>query len=219
MHALRPRRKAADDDDRNPPSPAPPRRPPAGARRRRSDGGAGGAIRGEALDRRSGAAAARPHPDLDRQCPARRGRLRREARRRRRRGMHRRRPRRADRAVRRRHVARRPCQRALRRRVDRLLAHEPGARRPRRGPRLRRRAGRDSQGAQRVLARHGPVFSCRSRRRRLDRRHGGDARLRHQRGALRHDEGRRAVARRGDRRRIVPAHRQPGEEIRGGLRT
>ena len=144
-------RKAAADDDRNPPSPAPPRRPPARARRRRSDGGAGGAIRGEALDRRSGAAAARPHPDLDRQCAARRGRLRRDARGRRRRGAHLRRPRRADRAVRRRHLARRPCQRAPRRRVDRLLAHEPRARRPRRGSRLRRRAGRDPQGAQRRI--------------------------------------------------------------------
>ena len=63
-----------------------------------------------------------------------------------------------------------------------------------------------------------PVLPDRSGRRRLARRHGGDALLRHQRGALRHHEGQRARAqsragqRRGDR------HRAAREEILGRLR-
>ena len=56
------------------------------------------------------------------------------------------------------------------------------------------------------------------RRRRLPRGHGGDPRLGHQCGALRHDEGPRAVARRGRRRRILHAHRHAGEEVLGRLR-
>ena len=80
--------------------------------------------------------------------------------------------------------------------------HEPGARGARRGPRLRGRARRHAQGAQRASARPGPVLPDRSGRRRLARRHGGDARLRHQCGALRHHEGQRAGAqgRAGQRR-------------------
>ena len=74
-------------------------------------------------------------------------------------------------------------------------------RRQRRGPRLRRRARRHPQAAQRPSARHGALLPHRSRRRRVDRRHGGDPRLGHQRRALRHDEGSRAVARRRHRRR------------------
>ena len=49
--------------------------------------------------------------------------------------------------------------------------------------------GDHAQAAQRASARSGRVFSDRSRRRRLARRHGGDALLRHQRRALRHHEG------------------------------
>ena len=54
--------------------------------------------------------------------------------------------------------------------------------------------GRHPQAAQRVPARPGPVLPDRSGRRRLARRHGGDARLGHQCGALRHHEGQRAGA-------------------------
>ena len=62
-----------------------------------------------------------------------------------------------------------------------------------------------------------PLLPDRSGRRRLDRRHGGDPRLGHQRCALRHDEGARAVARRRRRRRLVRAHRLAGEEVVGRL--
>ena len=64
-----------------------------------------------------------------------------------------------------------------------------------------------------------PVLPDRSRRRRLARRHGGDPRLGHQRGALRHHEGQRAGARRGHRRRR--AFMRTGaarEEVLGRLR-
>ena len=50
-----------------------------------------------------------------------------------------------DHPVRRRAVVRGPCQCAVRRRLDRSLAHEADRCRPRRGSRLRRRAGRDAQ--------------------------------------------------------------------------
>ena len=126
--------------------------------------------------------------------------------------------RRADDSVRRRHVARGPCQRAAWRRLARLLAHECGSIRRRRRSRLRGRAGRHPQAAQRALARQRPLLPDRSGRRRLDRRHGRDPRLGHQRRALRHDEGPRPVARRRRRRRIVPAHRHAGQEILGRLR-
>ena len=124
--------------------------------------------------------------------------------------------------VRHRHLARRPCQRAARRRLDRLPRHEPHSRGPRRGPRLRGRAGRHAQAAQRASARPGPVLPDRSRRRRLARRHGGDARLGHQRGALRHHEGQRAGAegRAGERRdhhdrRAAPRNPRPATTSRG----
>ena len=123
--------------------------------------------------------------------------------------------------LRRRHVARRPGQRATRRRLPRFPRHEPRARRPCRGSRLRRRARHHPQAAQRAAARPRRVFPDRSRRRCLARRHGGDARLGHQRGALRHDEGQcagaqsRARQRRGDvdlrgaRRKPRPATTSP----------
>ena len=67
-----------------------------------------------------------------------------------------------------------------------------------------------------AAARPGPVLPDRSRRRRHARRHGGDPRLRHQCGALRHHEGQCAGAqggagrRRGDHdRRGGPASRPP----------
>ncbi len=74
----------------------------------------------------------------------------------------------------------------LRRGLARSLAHEPHPRRACRGPRLRGRAGRHPQGAQRAFARSRAVLPHRSRRRRKPWRHGGDARLGHQRRALRH---------------------------------
>ena len=87
-----------------------------------------------------------------------------------------------------------------------------------RGPRLRGRAGHHAQAAQRASARPGPVLSARSRRRRVAWRHGRDALLRHQRGALRHHEGQcaRAEGRAGERR----AHddRSPRQEVLGRLR-
>ena len=110
---------------------------------------------------------------------------------------------RADHPVRRRHLARRPHQRAARRPLARLLAHEPGARRQRARPRLRGRARRLAQAAQRLPARPGAVLPRRSRRRGgHHRRHGRDARLRHQRRALRHHARERAEPHRRDGRRL-----------------
>ena len=62
-------------------------------------------------------------------------------------------------------------------------------------------AGVTAQAAQRGAARHRPVLPDRSGRRRQPRRHGGDPRLGHQRGALRHDARERAGPDGGDRRR------------------
>ena len=125
-------------------------------------------------------------------------------------------PRPAGHSVRRRHLARGPGQRALWRGLDRFPRHEPGARGPSGGPRLRGRAGGDPKAAQRIPARPGRVLPDRSRRRRDARRHDGDPRLGHQRGALRHHEGQRALAqsrarqRRGDHHRAVGrANRRP----------
>ena len=53
----------------------------------------------------------------------------------------------------------------------------------------------------------GLFFPDRSRRRRLARRHGGDALLGHQRGALRHHEGQRAGAESRDAERRADDHR------------
>ena len=121
---------------------------------------------------------------------------------------HLRRARRSGHRLRHRHLAGRPRQRAIRRRIDRFPRHEQGARGARRGSRLRDRAGRHPQGAQRASARQRPVLSDRSRRRRLARRHGGDARLRHQCGALRHHEGQRAGDESGDGGRRADDHRR-----------
>ncbi len=122
---------------------------------------------------------------------------------------------RAGHPVRHRHLARRPPQRAVRRlsldlsRMNRILAvHEADLR-------LRGRAGRDPQAAQRSSARLRPVLPRRSRRRREPRRHGGDARLRHQRRALRHDARRRAGPHRGACRR---QRRQDRRAARGNRR-
>ena len=68
--------------------------------------------------------------------------------------------------------------------------------------------------AQRASARPGPVLPDRSGRRRLARRHGGDALLRHQCGALRHHEGQCAGAQSRDGERRGDDDRAPRQEIR-----
>ncbi len=161
---------------------------------------------------------ARPHADLAREPAAGRGRVRRDARGRDRPRKPLRQARCADRPVRNRLVARRPRQRAARRRVARLLADEQDFGRQRRGSRLRGRARRHPHPAQQLPARQRPLLPDRPGRRRLPRRHGLDPRLGHQRRALRHDEGPRAVARRRDRGGNLLAHRHAGEKILGGLR-
>ena len=120
--------------------------------------------------------------------------------------------------LRRRHLARRPGQRAARRHLPRFPRHEPRARGPCRGPRLRHRARHHAQAAQRISARQGSVLPDRSRRRRLARRHGGDARVGHQCGALRHHEGQCAGAQSRARQRRGDLHRAAGEKVSGGLR-
>ena len=69
------------------------------------------------------------------------------------------------------------------------------------------------------LARSGCVLSDRSRRRCFARRHGGDARLGHQCGALRHHEGQCAVAEGRARRRRGDDDGEPGQEIQLRLRS
>ena len=125
---------------------------------------------------------------------------------------------RAGHRLRRRHLARRPGQRAARRHLPRFPRHEPRARRPRRGPRLRGRARHHAQAAQRASARPGRVLSDRSRRRRFARRHGGDARVRHQCGALRHHEGQRAGAQSRARQRRGDVDGAAREKSAVGLR-
>ncbi len=135
------------------------------------------ALRQPARHRAGGARTARPYDDLDRQPAAGRGVLSADdggsagGRAAVRVGA------RAGGRVRRRHLARRPGQRAARRRLPRFSRHEPRARRPRRGSRLRHRARHYPKAAQRISARQGRVLPDRSRRRRLARRHGGDALL------------------------------------------
>jgi D-lactate dehydrogenase (cytochrome) len=70
--------------------------------------------------------------------------------------------------------------------------------------------------AQRASARHRPVLPHRSRRGRLARRHGRDARLGHQCRALRHDARERAGADRGDgRRRVITTARRARKSSAG----
>ena len=129
-----------------------------------------------------------------------------------------RRARRADRAVGGRHLARRQRVGGARRRVHRFRADEPGARAQCRGPRLPGAARHHPQAAQCRAARHRPVLSDRSRRRRLDRRHDVDARLRHHGGALRHHARQRDGARGRAGRRPRDPHQPAREEIRRRLR-
>ena len=184
--------------------------PPSRARRDpaaiEGDPRAHAALRQPPRDLAGGARAARQHHHLDREPAAGRGGVSAVHGRRAGHRPHLRGASRAGHSVRRRNVARRTRQCALRRRIDRFPRHEPRARGARRGSRLRRRAGRHAQAAQRVSARPGPVLSARSRRRCLARRHGGDALFRNQCGALRHHEGRGAGAEGGAAERRTDDH-------------
>ncbi len=118
-----------------------------------------------------------------------------------------------------RHIARRPYRGDARRGVHRHLAdeqHHPGQCR---GPRLPGGAGGNAQAAQRLFARHRPVLSHRSGGGCLHRRHGGNARLGHQRGALRHHARERREPESGARQRRGGAHRQPRQEVVCRLRS
>ena len=121
---------------------------------------------------------------------------------------------RADRPVRRRHLAGRPRGRAGGRRLGRFLADEPDPGGQPGGARLPGAGRRHPPAAQCRAAQRRAVLSGRSRRRRDPGRHGGDPRLRHRRGALRHDAGERARPQRGHARRADPAHRRAGAQIR-----
>ena len=101
---------------------------------------------------------------------------------------------------------------------DRPVADEPGARGARGGPRRGGAGRRDAQAAERVHQAHRPFLPGRPGRRRDARRHGGDARLGHQRRALRHDARERAVAEGGARRRPRHPDLAPREEVGRGLR-
>ena len=94
--------------------------------------------------------------------------------------------------------------------------------RDRRGQRERsrrpRRARRHAQAAQRVSARHRPVLSDRSRRRRDARRHGVDARVGHQRRALRHDARERARRSPSCSPMAASSDRRARAQVRRGLR-
>ena len=125
---------------------------------------------------------------------------------------------RADDPLRRRHLARGPHPRGAGRRLHRPVADEPGARGARVRPRRRGAGGRDAQAAERAHQAHGPVLPGRPGRRRDAGRHGGDARLGHQRGALRHHARERAVAEGGAGRRPHHPDLAPREEVRGRLR-
>ena len=100
-------------------------------------------------------------------------------------------------SLRHRHVAGGACQCAARRHLARPVAHERSARVDAEDLTCTVRGRRHPQAAQRPPARPGPVLPHRSRRRRQPRRHGGNARLRHQRRALRHHARERAGADRG----------------------
>ena len=127
--------------------------------------------------------------------------------------------RRADRAVRRRHLAGGAYQRAARRAVGRLLAHEPDSGGQRARPRLRGGARRLAQAAQRLPARHGAVLPHRSGRRGgHHRRHGVHARLRHHRRALRHHARERAERDGGDGRRLGGEDGAAGAQVGRRLR-
>ena len=106
----------------------------------------------------------------------------------------------------------------LRRRLDRLPRHEPGAGRAPGRLRLRDRARHHPDAAQRAPAGPGPVLPRRSRCRCFPRRHGLDPRLRDDRGPLRHDEGQRAGVEGRAAERRADVHVAPGAKVLGRLR-
>ena len=126
--------------------------------------------------------------------------------------------RRARHRVRHRHLARGPCERPVRRGLGRYQPDEAHRRRSSGGSRLRGRAGRHPQGAERAPARPGLVLPHRSRRRRLPRRHGGDARFRHQCRALRDHARQCPRPRRCHCRRRHAQDGAPGAQELGRLR-
>ena len=99
--------------------------------------------------------------------------------------------------LRHRHLARRPRGGAARRHLHRPLADERGHRSQLRRHRLPRAGRRHAQAAQRISARYRTVLPDRSGCGRLIGRHGGDARLGHQCGALWHHARQRAGPDRG----------------------
>ena len=102
----------------------------------------------------------------------------------------------------RRHLAGGPRDAGARRHHARPVAHDPHPRGQPARHGLPHRGRRDARAAQRASARPGPVLPGRSRHRAVHhRRHVRDARLRHQRGALRHDPRERAGADGGAGRR------------------
>ncbi len=99
-----------------------------------------------------------------------------------------------------------------------VSADEPRARGQPRGPHGDRAGRRHAQAAQRRDQGHRPVLPDRSRRRRVARRHGGDARVGHQRRPLRHDARERRRADRRHGRRQDRPHRAPRAQVVGRLR-
>ena len=125
---------------------------------------------------------------------------------------------RAGHRLRRRLLARGPCQCAGRRHIARHVAHEPRAGGQPAGSRLHGRARRHARGSQPLSARHRAVLPDRSGRQCQHRRHDGDAGLGHQRRALRHHARQRAVADCRDGRRPHRHDRQACQEELGRLR-
>ena len=120
--------------------------------------------------------------------------------------------------VRRRHVARGPRRGDPRRRVRRPLADEQGAGDQRRGPRLPRAGGRVARAAERGAQGHRRLLPDRPGRERDAGRHGRDARVGHERGALRHDARERAGPHGRHRRRPDRPDRRSGAQVVGRLR-
>ncbi len=117
------------------------------------------------------------------------------------------------------HLAGGPRDAGARRHHAGPLAHDPHHRGEPGRHGLPRGGRRDAGPAQRAPARPGPVLPGRSRHRALHhRRHVRDARLGHQRRALRHDPGERAGSDGGDGRWAADPHRRPRAQVGDRLR-
>ena len=189
--------------------------PAGGCRRRRR---VARALRRARSDVARGARAAQPWRGAGRPGAAGRGRIRP----RQRRGRRDRAPvpcgARAGHRVRRRHIAGGARGGTAGRRVRRLHPDEPRARGQRRRHGLPGAGRRHARAAQRRAQGHGPVLPDRSGCQCDDRRHDRDARVRHQRRALRHDARKRDGSDRGDRRGRAGAHRRARAQIERRLR-